>query len=415
MDAVLALAIVMLGAFLIVVATAVFYFLTVRPRLLSPIGRLDDELQAELTKQRDVAQQLNTSLAHHAEVLYEAAGAIFPEKLLDGFRDVLDRQNNAVTTLTELFSMQAQTLDNVNGQLTGQEDNLARLEAKLDAIPRLDQDQLLEMIKEQGERLDSIRHRFDDWIVNRAKMEGDLNDNILEHSRILASLDRDLASQAEAIQLLDAELRENAALLNSATEDRQHQTNQLDHLVDQVGQITPSLSAILTTQEDEADRQWAEKLDEHSRLLADLDREVSAQADSVREIDGKVGAINAKVLDHTLRMDHASEERQQQTSLLEHILDKLARMTPILNQLLTAPPRAGQDRLTDIRGIGPVYAGRLYEAGIHTFRQLAAMTPEEIVALMNEPRWRSRSIKADQWIEQAGLLASQREKVEQIT
>ena len=61
-----------------------------------------------------------------------------------------------------------------------------------------------------------------------------------------------------------------------------------------------------------------------------------------------------------------------------------------------------------------MYASRLYEAGIQTFRQLAAMTPEEVYPLLKLPEWRLRSADVSDWIEQAEHFASQREKVENL-
>lgn len=150
-----------------------------------------------------------------------------------------------------------------------------------------------------------------------------------------------------------------------------------------------------------------ERLAEHARILAALDRELAEQAQALRTIDTRLG-------EHTTLLLDAATERRAQGGMLEALHTQLTRVFPLLNRLLAAPPRPGQDRLTDIKGIGPVYAGKLYEAGIQTFKQLAAMTPEEIHLLINEPKWRARSINAEAWIEQARLLASQREKVETI-
>ena len=59
-------------------------------------------------------------------------------------------------------------------------------------------------------------------------------------------------------------------------------------------------------------------------------------------------------------------------------------------------PAADADDLSEVKGIGPVYAGRLEEAGITTFAALAAATPERIadVAQVTEERagdWRSQA------------------------
>jgi predicted flap endonuclease-1-like 5' DNA nuclease len=56
----------------------------------------------------------------------------------------------------------------------------------------------------------------------------------------------------------------------------------------------------------------------------------------------------------------------------------------------------GGDDLTEIKGIGPVYASRLAQAGIATFATLAAATP----AIVAEGAGVSEAVAAA-WIEQA--------------
>ena len=156
-----------------------------------------------------------------------------------------------------------------------------------------------------------------------------------------------------------------------------------------------------------AQARYDERLAEYARNLAQIDRALAAQAQISQRLDEKLA-------EHTTLLVDAASERREQTGLLRQIETQIARLFPLLNRILDVPPRPSQDRLTDIKGIGPVYAGKLYEAGIQTFKQLAAMSPEEILTLINEPRWRTRSIDVQQWIEQAKHLASQREKVESI-
>lgn len=61
------------------------------------------------------------------------------------------------------------------------------------------------------------------------------------------------------------------------------------------------------------------------------------------------------------------------------------------------------DPLQEIRGIGDVFARRLRAAGIRTFADLAALTPDEARALAQARPWQADT--AD-WIEQAKALAS---------
>lgn len=60
------------------------------------------------------------------------------------------------------------------------------------------------------------------------------------------------------------------------------------------------------------------------------------------------------------------------------------------------------DDLTAIHGIGPVYAHRLQEAGIHTFAALAAQSPERIAQITQLKEWHAAD-PAD-WITQAQTM-----------
>lgn len=60
-----------------------------------------------------------------------------------------------------------------------------------------------------------------------------------------------------------------------------------------------------------------------------------------------------------------------------------------------------RDPLIDINGIGPVYEKRLNEAGIQTFAELAALTPERIRAIIKPENW--QLIEPEKWIEEARL------------
>ncbi len=61
------------------------------------------------------------------------------------------------------------------------------------------------------------------------------------------------------------------------------------------------------------------------------------------------------------------------------------------------------DDLTRVLGIGPTYAARLQSAGVHSFSQLAATTPDQLAALLDIADWRRPDFKS--WLEQAAALA----------
>ncbi len=64
------------------------------------------------------------------------------------------------------------------------------------------------------------------------------------------------------------------------------------------------------------------------------------------------------------------------------------------------------DDLTEIRGIGPLYAGALRSIGIHRFEQLAAETPDSLAErLTPHVSVNPQRIRDDDWIGQAARKA----------
>ena len=64
-------------------------------------------------------------------------------------------------------------------------------------------------------------------------------------------------------------------------------------------------------------------------------------------------------------------------------------------------PALSSEPLEDIKGIGPVFANRLNDAGIYTFAALASASPEEVQEITGVTRWDP----AD-WIAEAKELAA---------
>ncbi len=67
------------------------------------------------------------------------------------------------------------------------------------------------------------------------------------------------------------------------------------------------------------------------------------------------------------------------------------------------------DDLTAIKGIGRIYQWKLRDAGISTYQQLAATTPEHIREILDVPAW--RKLDPESWIQQAQVLAKRSESV----
>ncbi|MBK8899656.1 MAG: hypothetical protein IPM53_00610 [Anaerolineaceae bacterium] len=65
---------------------------------------------------------------------------------------------------------------------------------------------------------------------------------------------------------------------------------------------------------------------------------------------------------------------------------------------------SGKNELELIRGIGPAYARRLNEFGIHSFSDLAKCEPEQIATIVKKKNWQALDIQ--KWIDEAKALAA---------
>jgi predicted flap endonuclease-1-like 5' DNA nuclease len=67
--------------------------------------------------------------------------------------------------------------------------------------------------------------------------------------------------------------------------------------------------------------------------------------------------------------------------------------------------RAAASDLTKIRGIGPKFASLLTAAGVHTYDDLAALTPAQLEAIVQPAEWQRQQINFDSWIAQAAAMS----------
>ncbi|MCB0173725.1 MAG: hypothetical protein KDJ97_24610 [Anaerolineae bacterium] len=93
-------------------------------------------------------------------------------------------------------------------------------------------------------------------------------------------------------------------------------------------------------------------------------------------------------------------EAEEKIRELEAVLAE-RQSTPV-----AAPPSPvirEKDNLERINGIGPVFAKRLNNAGIFTFAELAAETPERVLEIINPEEW--QKIEPELWLEEARQIA----------
>lgn len=88
---------------------------------------------------------------------------------------------------------------------------------------------------------------------------------------------------------------------------------------------------------------------------------------------------------------------------LKKEVQRLSRQLKKLNKSSSSTELKIQDKLTLIKGIGPVLEKKLNDSGIVSFTQIANWTNEEVNSFSEELNFKGR-VERDKWIEQAKEL-----------
>ncbi len=113
----------------------------------------------------------------------------------------------------------------------------------------------------------------------------------------------------------------------------------------------------------------------------------------VRAIQEQLNAQRARAEAAQAEKARIQAELSNKEANLTDLQSKLATQTPAL-------PPAQPDRLEDIIGIGKVIARRLNGAGIYTFADLAAQTPQQLRTILGAAR-NTGLMNPEAWIEEA--------------
>ena len=161
--------------------------------------------------------------------------------------------------------------------------------------------------------------------------------------------------------------------------------------------------------------------DQTLQLAEEAAGEVRERVDEAR---GVVESVKARAADTLDNLEQLFEERVARALKrlgvptrddLQGIAKRLQDLNGLL-QTLTAErsargePARGEERddLKLLNGIGPVLEGKLNAAGIHSYRQLAALTDADIDRLESEAINLGGRVRREDWIGQAKALCLQK-------
>jgi predicted flap endonuclease-1-like 5' DNA nuclease len=138
-------------------------------------------------------------------------------------------------------------------------------------------------------------------------------------------------------------------------------------------------------------------IDEAYRKNRELRRRLGQGADTTRaagvDLGERGGDLTSGALADFLRQrEKEVRELRDQLSVTHSQLDGLRDEFEVYQ-------RTHPDALTVIKGIGPVYQWKLRDAGVNTYRQLAAADPAQLRRMLDIKEWQRVDVRS--WIEQA--------------
>ena len=159
-----------------------------------------------------------------------------------------------------------------------------------------------------------------------------------------------------------------------------------------------------------------ELADSDATLSETKDRLIAVQLEA-RAVEAKANPLQAELAQAKRAAEQAIEQEMRQRELTTQLRDELAALKrgcapkpaprKAAEPAPAAPapgPAAKADDLTVIKGIGKVIEKKLHEMGITSFRQIAAMTPEDAHRVNEAIEFPGR-VERENWIEQARTLS----------
>lgn len=417
-----ALALIFVGAFLAMLLVAAFYWQAVRPRLMALARLTSPPPTPDLSPLGDRLQNAVNTLS-----------------------ESLVRHSALVSRLPTSFEVRGPAVESVSDALAAiqaaqhEHDNrLATLEQKINTSLSLWSETLAGTLGAAQAGQEGIRLAIEQQTADLSNIRAALQTALTGQEHILAALEQqtaDLIASQDALRpLLDGDpaalqaLRSDLAALRSELAEQRQAIGEMQMLVAAFNAAQLDDITRLASLDERVARQEAQAATQPQQAVraSDLDgirrlrKQITVLVRRMRTLNTDVAAVLAALSRAEARLTHhedvltalrqqlerALQGQQAQAGLLEALSQRdLPIQTVIREEKIIV-----QDRLQDIKGIGPVFSGILHERGIHSFRQLADLTPDELRALVNTPRW--RAIDAESWIAQARLFASQKDKTE---
>lgn len=138
-------------------------------------------------------------------------------------------------------------------------------------------------------------------------------------------------------------------------------------------------------------------VDEAYRKNRELRRQLRQREGTAQALEAGVGVQGGDSTSETLA-DFLRQRDEELRDVREQLSATDAQSDRLRDEFETYQ-RTHPDDLTVIKGIGPVYQWKLRDAGVNTYRQLAASDPGQLQRMLDVKEWQRANVES--WIEQA--------------
>jgi predicted flap endonuclease-1-like 5' DNA nuclease len=300
----------------------------------------------------------------------------------------VEKVEAALTERQQAVERHETDLAKANAELSRREREIETLRNRLEKRER-EHTTLLGELGERRARMTEAGadlYRLSQELIRREEALSDSMETVAERGQELelltqidAGFQADMDSLTQEIQLQDGEI----ARLWSVLEGKQTELAEARTLL---AQRETELARIIRSRE-EADREIEEALQE----LGQARREIEQAGEHLSLVTGERDRLAGQL-----------REASRQTDIHAQLLRMLREET--LQSTSAIGPHT-EDNLMEIKGIGEGYAGMLNAAGVHTFRQLSFMTPDDLLEILRAPHWREPNVET--WIAEARALAGE--------
>jgi len=350
--------------------------------------------QSMAAEQREQMAEYRQQLADHTEQMKEETGVWLGE---------VEVARQAVSV------EQRQWLDEQRRQLG---ENVARLrgdaEAFLDQVDTAHQSMAADLRQGLDEQRDNLRREAEEFLAAvkaaHQAMAADQRQGLAEYDRQLDEQDTRLRQEAE-----DFLAAVKAARQSMASEQWQKLDEHGDRLRRDTGTFLADLQSARRSMAANQRQQLGEKMAQLDAERTDMVASVAAMRgnlikdrDEARRTWTSFGKLKQQRRTRTSQTPTAPPKAAEPSRPHAKLVPVTAPPAPAPVEVKAAPSAGAADDLMAIRGIGPAMQSRLNKGGLHTYRQLATTTPDELHQILGDV---SRLANLEEWISEARKLA----------